>query len=101
MTAVTANRPSLVSIAYKASRAGQSLEVRDKGVYAMSRIFGSAILAVGIVCTPVIFADKPDDGAGRPPIRVLPNQRVDAKPLSAACVPESVFYNPAKCASRS
>jgi hypothetical protein len=67
----------------------------------MSRIFGSAILAMGIVCAPVIFADKPDNGTGQPHTRVLPNQRVDAKPLSAACIPESAFYNPAKCASRS
>jgi hypothetical protein len=67
----------------------------------MSRIFGSAILAVGIVCAPVIFADKPENGASQPPARLLPTQRVDAKPLSAACVPESAFYNAAKCASRS
>jgi len=67
----------------------------------MSRLFGSAILAIGIVCAPVIFADKPDNGMGQPHNRVLPNQRVDAKPLSAACVTESAFYNPAKCASRS
>jgi len=67
----------------------------------MSRIFGSAILAVGVVCAPVIFAEKPDNGTGRPQSRALPIQRVDAKPLSAACVPESAFYNPAKCASRS
>jgi hypothetical protein len=67
----------------------------------MSWIFGSAILAVGIVCAPVIFADKRDNGTGQPQARVIPGQRVDAKPLSAACLPESVFYNPAKCASRS
>jgi hypothetical protein len=67
----------------------------------MSRLFGSAILAMGIVCAPVLFADKPDSGTGRPHARVLPNQRVDAKPLSAACIPESAFYNPSKCASRS
>jgi hypothetical protein len=67
----------------------------------MSRIFGSAILAVGIVCAPVIFADKPDNGTGQPHTRAIPGQRVDYKPLSAACVAESVFYNPAKCASRS
>ena len=67
----------------------------------MSRLFGSAILAVGIVCAPVLFADKPDVGTGQPRTRVLPIQRVDAKPVSAACIPESAFYNPTKCASRS
>ncbi len=67
----------------------------------MSRIFGSAVLAVGIVCAPVIFADKPDDGTTQRHARALPGQGVNAKPLSAACVPESAFYNPAKCASRS
>jgi hypothetical protein len=72
-----------------------------QGVYAMSRIFGSAVLAVGIVCAPVLFADRPDNGAGQRHMRVLPSQRVDAKPMSAACVPESAFYNPAKCGSRS
>jgi hypothetical protein len=66
----------------------------------MSRIFGSAVLAVGIVCAPVLFADKPDNGTAQH-TRVLPSQRVDAKPMSAACVPESAFYNPAKCGSRS
>jgi hypothetical protein len=67
----------------------------------MSRLFGSAVLAMGIVCAPVIFADKPDNGTGQPRTRVLPSQRVDAKPMSAACVPESAFYNPTKCGSRS
>jgi hypothetical protein len=67
----------------------------------MSRFVGSAILAMGIVCAPVIFADKPDDGTSQPHARVLPSQRVDAKPISAACIPESAFYNPAKCTPRS
>jgi hypothetical protein len=67
----------------------------------MSRIFGSAVLAVGIVCAPALFADRPDNGADQPRVRVLPSQRVDAKPMSAACVRESAFYNPDKCGSRS
>jgi hypothetical protein len=67
----------------------------------MSRIFGSAILAMGIVCAPVLLAHKYDNGTGQPHTRVLPSQRVDAKPISAACIPESAFYNPAKCGSRS
>jgi hypothetical protein len=56
---------------------------------------------MGIVCAPVLLADKYDNGTGQPHTRVLPSQRVDAKPISAACIPESALYNPAKCGSRS
>jgi len=63
----------------------------------MSRIVGPAILAVGIVCAPVIFAGAPDHSQAQPQPRIIKGDRLDAKPLSAACVPQSVFYDVAKC----
>jgi len=63
----------------------------------MSRIVGSAILAVGIVCAPVMFAGAPDHSQAQPQPHIIKGDRLDAKPLSAACVPQSAFYNATKC----
>ena len=65
----------------------------------MSRIVGPAILAVGIICAPVMFAAAPDHSQTHPQLQptAIRGDRLDAKPLSAACVPQSVFYNAAKC----
>jgi hypothetical protein len=65
----------------------------------MSRIVGPAILAVGIICAPVIFAGAPDHSQAQPQLQptAVKGDRLDAKPLSASCVPQSVFYNAARC----
>jgi hypothetical protein len=65
----------------------------------MSRIVGPAILAVGIICAPVMFAAAPDHSQAHPQLQptAVKGDRLDAKPLSAACVPQSVFYDAAKC----
>jgi hypothetical protein len=63
----------------------------------MSRIVGPAVLAVGIICAPVIFAGAPEQSQAQPHPYIAKGDRLDAKPPSAVCVPQSVFYDAAKC----
>jgi hypothetical protein len=78
VTAVTAkNRevtPTQSTNEHPAKPGGQ------KGDHAMPRIIGPTILAIGIVCAPVIFAGMPGDAA-HSQVRALKGDRLDVKPV--------------------
>jgi hypothetical protein len=50
----------------------------------MSRILGSTILAIGIVCAPVILASTPGSTGAQSQPRVIKGDRIGAKPTACS-----------------
>jgi hypothetical protein len=62
----------------------------------MSRIIGSAILAVGIVCAPVMLAGAPESSKAQSQPVTATGDRLGPKP-SGGCIQRGALHEPAHC----